>query len=302
MAGMELPESLPRPFANYDVVVYFGGGLFFVPFVNRYFIEPFHAKFPSFEVPIGTQIGAEAVSILALLFTVYIIGHLLAYLSSQVVEKTVDRVFGKISSAILISTASNANNRNQAIRALIYDQMRRIKEQRALFSSIIRMAFHIPLLPSYILVYFVGVFGYYDCRVSNDIMQKAKDLYSTRISASTPINIRTPWFKPLEYYVINRMPSAVARMYNYLIISGLFRTLTFIFILADWALLYYMAHNLIDGHWWLKPYFGLGGNVSVLFEYANLTLLATFSLFSYIKFQRRYAEEAIFAFVFAKEA
>ncbi|KQO07125.1 hypothetical protein ASF09_12885 [Sphingomonas sp. Leaf242] len=45
------------------------------------------------------------------------------------------------------------------------------------------------------------------------------------------------------------------------------------------------------------------GNSSLpfqLFSYAAISLVYLFSLFSYLKFQRRYVEDAIFAFVFAK--
>jgi hypothetical protein len=36
-------------------------------------------------------------------------------------------------------------------------------------------------------------------------------------------------------------------------------------------------------------------------SYSLLTIVYLFSLFSYLKFQRRYVEDAIFAFVFTKE-
>jgi hypothetical protein len=40
---------------------------------------------------------------------------------------------------------------------------------------------------------------------------------------------------------------------------------------------------------------------SIAVEYSGLSLAYLFSLASYIKFQRRYAEEALFAFAFCKD-
>jgi len=45
------------------------------------------------------------------------------------------------------------------------------------------------------------------------------------------------------------------------------------------------------------------GNDTMFFQalsYALLCIIYLFSLFSYLKFQRRYVEDAIFAFVFTK--
>lgn len=98
----------------------------------------------------------------------------------------------------------------------------------------------------------------------------------------------------MEYYVINNSPDATARMYNYLVIAGLFRSLSFIFLTVTWiyGIIYVferphinqemMKFNFIDEHLiWATAYI----------------FLYIFCLFSFAKFQRRYTEEAIFAFV-----
>ena len=48
--------------------------------------------------------AGQIISALSLLMFVYIIGHMLAYLASQIVEKSIDRFLGKVSTAIIFLT------------------------------------------------------------------------------------------------------------------------------------------------------------------------------------------------------
>lgn len=293
LAGLSRP-----PFANYDIVVYFGGGLFLIPFAYRYLIEPLGLALPSIRVPMGEHFLTEAVATLTTLFLIYVVGHILAYLASQFMEKVADRTFGKVSSAIFVSCNATASTRNEMIRALIFDRLSKIKAENALIPTIVRFLFHIPAVPLYVLIFSFGFFGYYDTRVPKSTLDFASKKLSDLSEVGEPISIETKWYKPLEYYVINRCQDAVPRMYNYLVIAGLFRTLSMVFMLSLWAQIYYAAHLYCDGDWLLKPVMGTKGIVSPLLEYSLVLTAFTFSLFSFLKFQRRYAEEAIFAFAF----
>jgi len=241
---------------------------------------------------------SEIVSGLCLLFTIYILGHILAYSSSQFIEKLTDRLLGKISTAILISSWARPKARNEWIRAIIYDRTSTIKEDRAIFSTIIRTLVHLPALPAYFAIYVLGVFGYYNTRVPYSVIQAARRKLPDIGLGDLPLSVRSPWFKPLEYYVINRIPAATARMYNYLVIGGLFRTLCIIFLFSLWAQIYYFVHFISDRDWFVQPMMGDGSKYSAIMEYGLTIVSYVFCLFSYLKFQRRYAEEAIFAFVF----
>lgn len=296
----ELKDLVRPPFANYDVVVYFGAGLFFIPFVIRYFLDPFGAKLPQFNIAIGSDIASQAISLLCLLFSIYILGHLLAYLGSQLIEKTIDRYLGKISTAIIFSSLSNSSNRNSVVRSLIFDRVRNIRSENAIISTIVRTFFHVPLIFHYFLSFVLGIFGYYESRISAEVMSMVREKYSKDIVPGNHFTARSKWFKPLEYYVINRCPSAVPRMYNYLVIAGLFRSLCLIFIIASWFIIYYIIHYMMDGEWLLGPFFLWSGTGSGFIELFIVSSLATFCLFSYVKFQRRYAEEAIMAAVFTE--
>lgn len=289
------------PFATYDIVVYFGGGLFAVPFIYRYLLQPFGLSMPTFTVPMGDGLLAETVAVLTTLFVIYIAGHMLAYAGSQFIEKFVDRIFGKISSAIIVSSKSNPANRDEHIQALIYSQVSKIKSERAVIPSLVRFSLHLLMSPIYLAIFGLGFFGYYDSRVPKAVLDRAEKKFKKLSSGECKISIDSKWYKALEYYVINQNPLASLRMYNYLVIGGLFRTIALVFLLSTWAQSYYISHYLFDGEWKLQPLMGSEGKYMGVIE-LSLTIVAyIFSLFSYLKFQRRYAEEAIFGFVFQPE-
>ena len=191
-------------------------------------------------------------------------------------------------------------NRNEAVRSVIYDRITKIRTENALLSSSVRILFHFPIWPTYIFTYLFGIFGYYNSRLSSAVLDAARAKIKTIGVGDLPISIRSKWYKPLEYYVINRSPLATSRMYNYLVISGLFRSMSIIFLLSLWAQIYYWVHYLADGDWFIEPFLGSDSSQARRLEYGAMTLAYVFSLFSYIKFKRRYAEEAIFAFVFGE--
>jgi hypothetical protein len=91
-------------------------------------------------------------------------------------------------------------------------------------------------------------------------------------------------------------------MYNYLVISGLFRSLSLLFLSCIWAEFYYALHYWMDGDYPLRPLLSDAHTASAhLFAIALLYTAFGFSISSYMKFKRRYAEEAIFAFVLGSQ-
>ena len=296
-----MKDLIRPPFANYDVVVYFGGGLFIIPFLNRYIFDPLNLSWPEFNITLHTQIETQIVSILCTLFSIYILGHMIAYAGSQILEKLIDTVFGKISSSIIISVYSRPYQRNEFIRAHIFKQISTIKANKAIFPTIVRLVPHFPVLPLYFIVFIFGIFGYYNSRITPEILCLCKKKILKIGLDDLQISIKSQWFKPLEYCVISRSPAATARMYNYLVIGGLFRSLGTIFLFCTWIQLYFIIHAFIDGDFYLGAAFGSSNPLMIAFEYALSSLAFMFCIFSYIKFQRRYAEEAIFAFAFDKD-
>lgn len=194
---VELKDITRAPFANYDLVVYFGGGLFSIPFINRFGVGPLKLNWPKFEIEGYSNISSEVVSGLSLLFTIYILGHLLAYLGSQFIEKTFDRLLGKISTVILIASLATPRGRNEAIRALIYHRLKTIRSDRAGFPTLVRCFVHLPAFPAYFVIFLSGIFGYYNTRVPYGVIKAARERLSRLSVPGINLSIKSPWFKVL---------------------------------------------------------------------------------------------------------
>jgi len=284
------------PFANYDLVVYFGGGLFAIPFINRYLVVPTQIRWPQFKVIMASDVASEIVAGLALLFSIYIMGHIIAYVASQLIERAMSSVLGKVSSAIIISSSSPERIRNDAMRALIFYRLKLIWKAGFRIAHLVRFVFHLPVIPLYLVSFLFGVFGYYETRIPAQIVNMARQKMARLDWDGLRISLRTKWFKPLEYYVINFDQAATLRMYNYLVIGGLFRSLSLVLLSALWLQIYYSVHLWVDGDVFLSPLFARDPFLSLLVELGITAAVYLFCLFSFIKFQRRYAEEAIFTF------
>jgi hypothetical protein len=87
MAGVEAVKDLVKPpFANYDIVVYLGCGLFSLPFALHYGAQVF-VETPSFVFEVRPEFVSTLITTLTMLFAVYIVGQILAYLASEFIEK-----------------------------------------------------------------------------------------------------------------------------------------------------------------------------------------------------------------------
>jgi hypothetical protein len=300
MGGSDLKDLVKPPFANYDIVVYFGCGLFSLPLAFHYFVEPLGYRFPRFSFEIGIPIADTLISTLSLLFSVYILGHVLAYIGSVFVEKTIDSFFGKVSSAILISGASGRGRRSEIVSAWLYDRFRNSFRRGRRAQSSFRLFVHLPVLPLYALVLWLGGFDYYRSRIPYSIISRTREkLAKLGLEA---VGLRRAWYKPVEHIVMNNLPVATARMYNYLVISGVFRTVSVLLLGAIWMETYYAIHWLFDGHYLIKPLMhDQSTPMSHFLPFMLLYATFGFSIASYMKFSRRYAEEAVFAFALAKE-
>ncbi len=295
MSG-ELKDLIKPPFANYDIVVYFGCGLFSLPLIYHYLIEPSGYRFPRFEFKIGIPIADTVISTLSLLFSVYVLGHIIAYVGSIIIEKSIDAYFGKVSSAILISNASGRGRRSEIVNAWLYSRFRKSFQRGRRMQNAIRLIAHAPVLPLYGFVAVVGGFDYYKSRIPNSIMK----LLRTKMRGQKigPVRLHSPWYKPLEHVVTNGNQIATTRMYNYLVISGTFRSLSLLFLGCIWLELYYCIHAISDGHFHVKSLMSDENRIgNHLLSLVMLYTVYGFSIASYMKFSRRYAEEAIFAYV-----
>lgn len=291
-----MKDLVKPPFATYDIVVYFGGGLFSIPFFLRYLFKPLQMQIPSTKVAIGGILTQDIVSALVALFSIYILGHLIAYLSSQMIEGFSDRFFGKISRSIILTAYISNKNRNKIIRLIILRQIKSIPYDKAIFATIVRSLFHLPMIIHYAIVIIMGIFGYLGTRLSRDIIELTRVKCATSFRGLININASSNWFKAIEYHVINNNPAASARMYNYLVIYGLFRSLSFVFLASSWVLVFCIFVNYKWNISIIEKFFDVGYKMSCAIELTIVTTLSLFCSFCLIKFKRRYIEEAMLAF------
>lgn len=295
---METKDLVKQPFANYDVVVYFGCALFSLPIIFHYLIQPFGLRMPNFRLNVGSEFADSAVSTLSLLFSVYILGHMIAYGASYLIEKTVDTVFGKISSSILIASLSRRRDYHEVFQAWIARRLREAFRHRR-YSTTFRILLLAPVLPAIILLFATKSFDYFKTRIPLAVLRMARRRAEERGYGAVGLN--TQWYKAVEHDVINNNPAAVSRMYNYLVIRGLFRSLAFVFLFSSWSELALWGWSRIDGKELAKPIMSdqpLYYSHFVTLSLFNIVFI--FSLSAYVKFARRYAEETIFAFALTK--
>ena len=299
MGSSEIIKSVVKPpFANYDIVVYFGCGLFVLPFLRHYITEPFGLRFPVFTFEIGIPFISGLITALSLFFAVYILGHIIAYAASQLIEKTVEMIFaGKTSSVITFASKATSETRAGIFRDRLGVGFRHSWTKHSWLAALVRFGSHLPVFPIYIVIYFCGIFGFYSTRVPHTIITES-DIRLSKLDLGVRISDYESWFKIIEGVVINNQPIPTARMYNYLVIAGLFRSVALIFLFALWMeVIHFLLRNVFA-----LTHIGFflsdsGGATRWLVGYAVLSIVYLFSLFSFLKFQRRYVEVAIFAFV-----
>jgi hypothetical protein len=301
MSGLEsLKDLVKPPFANYDIVVYFGCGLFSLPFFNHY-VGRHEVHFLKFDLGFKPEFANTVITTLVLLFSVYICGHIVAYVSSLVIEKTMDAFFGKTSTVVILGGQGSKGAVNSIFRSQLQKGFTASFSRSAWLSGVFRLGSHLPLGGAYAVLIVAGVFGFYRTRVPKDVITAAETKLGGFNLTDTSIAVDKPWFKVVEACVINNNSTATSRMYNYLVISGLFRSLCLIFLAASWFEMVYVALAALG--YYAPPgllMLGHGGIIAQIASYFAITIVYLFCLFSYLKFQRRYVEEAIFAFVFTK--
>ena len=286
----DLKDVIRPPFANYDVVVYFGCGLFSLPFALHYIPAPKLRAFLSLGLDTGVEFADAAVATLFLLFCVYFIGHLLAFLSSLFIEKTVDILLGKMSSAVLLANQRKVDETaTETIRAWIKERWRRAWAPGRKLKFLARLIVLAPVSLAFAGTYGIKWFGYFGSRIPPEVYAKIGSELSRRGLAAPTVS--REWYKAAEHVVINNDPSAVPRMYNYLVISGLFRSLAFLFVCCAW-----MEMVRLSGAVWEEVFFANQINdAAIVLRLAIFNALFAFSIISYIKFARRYVEEMLFA-------
>lgn len=299
---VEIPILSKAPFANYDLVVYLGGGLFALLIVWRYIGRPFDVfRFSSILRPATENWTQDLLYLVLIAVVAYIIGHLISYQSSFFIERFVEKSVGRFSELLEITTAApeiKTKKLRDKIRENVSSGLLKklnIPRTRVLIKLPNLIAcLHLPILPWYLVVYQFGLFDFADTRLPARLLEGAKSQMTSRFSEFNFEKGRQ-WFRWIEYYTNYNRPVAAASMYNYLIISGLMRSLSYTILISIWFELIYLFCFLVYGKSFISH--GSNGFLGWAFYLVAAYVAYITTLTSYCKFFRRYVEEAIMGFV-----
>jgi hypothetical protein len=288
------------PFTVYDVLGYLVPGTFalWVAFV---FVKKMNTKaiLTSNALNIVGP-GSEGVYFALFIFLIaaYATGHLVGLLSSISVEKLAVEYFGYPSRFL---TANSEKEFSLIIASNMQNYS--FKRIRVKFAKL----FCWPIWIFIKLLIFTELYTIFMKLLNNNIVSKFKfRLKSLEIEAGKFDDFE--WWKGVEFYIINNIPHAFTRMYNYLTIFGFCRNFSFIFIVISnlyAAKFICKIFPTYDGlvthegrfgqwHWEIQA----NWDWSLLIASLGSGLIASLFFLGFLKFYRRYSEEAILALSF----
>jgi hypothetical protein len=299
---VELPFVSKAPFANYDLIVYFGGGLFAILIFWKYIALPLHIfDFSNIAASTSLSLVQDVTYLLILGVCAYVLGHLVSYQSSYFIEGFIERTLGKFSKLIEITTV-DASKRSKKLKNEIWTNTK----DRLFFRSRIPFVnrtvpipwflptfFHLPVMPWYAFVLLSNLFDFADTRLPSRMVTRVK---SEVIRCFPEVGTQDrQWFRWVEYYTAYNRPVAAASMYNYLVIFGLMRSLSYLFLLAIWLQIAHLAWAYYSGQSLISH--GPNGAIGWALYFLVLYVAYITTVTSYCKFFRRYIEEAIMGFL-----
>ena len=209
--GAENLDKISKlPFANYDIVVYFGIGILSLPFVYRYALGGL-SKLPPVFAGYTDPLINSIVSIIALAFAVYILGHGIAIASSIIVERFVHRVMGQ-PSAVIVEMAQSGPVKRSRFRTFLKKRFVEAYWNDIRPADVIRGLIHAPVIPLYALMYTIRFHGFYESKVSPFIVKRVNQNLHRVYDYDNDIAVDPDWFKIVEYSCANNHATSMAKI------------------------------------------------------------------------------------------
>lgn len=286
MAGHDGNVRVERmPFTIYDIIGYLAPGT-----ISLWFMAHFlGVNASSISEFLGSGAGVfsnpTAQSLLnAFVFVIsaYIVGHFIGLLSSLTVEKLALIYFDYPSKFV-------ANFRHQYPSGSRKFTCR--NEYWREVKTFVGLSVQIMCFPLVPWIYFFEIFGWWQYIIKPLPGYTIKMMIRRFHFLSGYSTHRNDWFRFVSFYVINNNQIAFLRMYNYMTIYGLMRNICFTLIALTWILWVSLVWH------WPVTLHNISSKMHAATLLASLSFVATVAFVGFLKFYRRYTEEAVLAFV-----
>jgi hypothetical protein len=296
---MPVQDVKKLPFANYDVVVYLGIGMLSIPFVVQSIVIPLGFNIPLNRQLFQTGFVNTTVETLIVIFGGYLIGHIVAFVSSYLVEGFIHRFMGYPSH----NWIRIVDNEGRETHKIFSDNIRQFvsrstwKKYWLRPSSLGIIIFNFPAFPAYSIIYMLKAFDFYKPKISIELFSVFNEKYN-ELRIDVPLNTTASWVKIVEHCVSNNMPSGYVRFYNYMMIYGALRSMA---LLAHFYLWSFILGRIFDAN-----YENNGAITQIFFhpeidahhviQYLAILSLIGIMMMAFAKFNRRAFEECIYCF------
>ncbi len=291
----------------------------------HYVINFFRFTLPTIAMPVSKSEIWLVLNGVILVSIAYFMGHIISYISSMTIERYVHRSFG-YPSTVFLRTCGHTD-------ILPADETKELKKvhENDVFSNkflsngskisgIILLLVMLPLWPGMELIKRYGKFSFYRSNIDAGLLPLIKIKFQS-LGTGIAISHNTKWPKIIEHFVANNCPLGYARLYNYLVIYGALRSMALIMLIFTWMFildkartLYYRVALSVDG----VPQISIAGKnfktaiennesltrapfdsiLLALLHFVIIIIISSFVLMAFCKFNRRFFEESIFAFLF----
>lgn len=283
---MENYRSLP--FAMYDLAVYLPGGAVLLV-VTRYVIESLTGlSLGAGLLPATSDSISLVVRGIVWISASYLAGHIGAFASTYLIEKFVHNSLGFPSDIWLENEQTTGSGDRSAILRKIFTN--RIKNSDSSLVSYIILLSQIPAWMPLIIFRIVKPFGFYSPKIPLKLLDAVEKRFAL-LELEVKVEKGSRWEKIVEHFVANHCPLVYTRMYNYLVIYGALRLISLIILIICW---YMMLHDFQN-----KMHYGFKFGYIETLSFFTATFVYIISVMAFAKFNRRYFEETILAFLLA---
>jgi hypothetical protein len=217
----------------------------------------------------------------------YLAGHLGAFVSTYLIEKFVHNSLGYPSDIWIKFEIRNFEGWSGNILRKIFTE--NIKNTKINFVSILVIFAQAPALVPILFFYLAKPFGFYSPKLPLQILPAVRKQFE-KLDLDIVVKQGSRWEKVVEHFVANHCSLAYTRMYNYLVIYGALRILSLILLMLCWAFLCRDIYIKCNGGVF---------SLQVTLEYMSFASGYILAVMAFAKFNRRYFEETILAFVLA---